>query len=293
MVSKLKLLPEDISERLKGLPERAAQVEGLSALWLFGSFARGEATSISDVDLAYLPNQALELQALERFEDRLYRMISSTLGTDEISLVNVYLAPAFLSWRVLAEGVLLFCRDQGAVSCLAEGVYRKAPDVCWLRASGNAQFLEVFKMSDRIVDRERVTEFLRLISQDLLVLRGKAQVPIETYLNSQDLQSIVERRLQTAIESAINIGNHIIARLGLRAPQDYADVFRILQEAGVLPAEIAQQMMDMARLRNLLVHVYWEMDHRRVYTRLYQRMKALGDFTEHIARWLRGLSEKR
>lgn len=292
MVSKLGFLPPDVAERLGVLSKRAAQVEGLLALWLFGSFARGDSTPISDVDLAYLPNPGLEGEALERFEDRLYLLISSTLGTDEISFVNLRYAPISLRWQVLAEGILLYCRDQGAVACLAEKVYRRAPDVLWLKASGNIQFLEVFKMSGRTVDRERITEFLRLISQDLTVLQEKALVPIETYLNSRDLQSIVERRLQTAIESAINIGNHIIARLGLRPPQDYAHVFQILGEAGVLSAEMAQRMMDMARFRNLLVHVYWEIDHKRVYEALPERIKTLDSFVEDIVRWLEESSGK-
>jgi len=291
MTSKLGFLPKDIGERLKGLPEQVAHVDGLSALWLFGSLARGEATPISDVDLAYLADQDLAGEALERFENRLYRAISSTLATDEISLINMRRAPAFLRWRVLAEGVLLFCRDEGAVASLAEEIYRQAPDIHWLRTSGNRQFLEAFEMNGQTVDKGRVTEFLRLISQDLLVLREKAQVPMETYLNSRDLQSIVERRLHTAIESAINIGNHIIARLGLRPPQDYADVFRILQEGKVLPEEVAGLLMDMARFRNLLVHGYWGIDHKRVYESLPERIEALQDFAEHIGRWLKELPE--
>ncbi|MGY4707038.1 type VII toxin-antitoxin system HepT family RNase toxin [Candidatus Bipolaricaulota sp. J31] len=286
MASKLGLLPKDILERLKRLPERIARVEGILALWLFGSFARGEATPISDVDLAYLSNQDLEGEALEAFEGCLYRVISSTLGTDEISLVDMRRAPLFLRWRVLVEGKLLLCRDEGAVARLAEEVYNRAPDIRWLRAYGNAVFLEVSKMSDRTVDKERITEFLRLVGQDLQVLREKAKVPLEVYLGSRDLQSIVERRLQTAIESAINIGNHIIARLGLRAPQDYADVFQILKDAGVISADVASRMMDMARFRNLLVHVYWELDHKRVHETLERRIRTLEDFAESIARWL-------
>lgn len=53
----------------------------------------------------------------------------------------------------------------------------------------------------------------------------------------------------------------IIARLSLRAPRDYADVFRILGEAVVLPQELADQMQNMARLSNLLVHIHWTIDH--------------------------------
>jgi len=290
MASKLKLLPRDIRERLKLLPRSVAALEGLAALWLFGSFARGEATPISDVDLAYLATDDLTGSARSAFEDQLYRVISSTLSTDEFSLVDMSYAPDFLRLRVLVEGTMLFCRAPRAVAQLAERVYGRAPDVRWLRKSGNEQFLEVLVMGERNVDKERLTEFLRLISHDLLVLREKAQVPLDAYLSSRDLQSVVERRLQTAIESAINIGNHIIARLGLRAPQDYADVFQLLREAQVLPEELAQEMSEMARLRNLLVHVYWQLDHKRIHESLPARLRTLEEFTERIAKWLEELA---
>lgn len=109
--SKLRLLPKDIEERLKGLSGKVASVRGLIALWLFGSFARGEATPVSDVDLAYLPDENLRGDALEKFETELYLLIADTLGTDEFAFVNLREAPAFFAWHILAEGKLLFCRE--------------------------------------------------------------------------------------------------------------------------------------------------------------------------------------
>ena len=102
-------------------------------------------------------------------------------------------------------------------------------------------------MAEPTIDRDRVTEFLRLISDDLKALQSKAMVSKDAYVKSPDLQAIVERRLQTATESCINIGNHLIARLALRAPVDYADVFRVMGDAQILPAHSVQQMAEMAR----------------------------------------------
>jgi uncharacterized protein YutE (UPF0331/DUF86 family) len=45
-------------------------------------------------------------------------------------------------------------------------------------------------------------------------------------------------------------------------------------------------MVDMAKFRNLLVHVYWAIDHERVYDALQVRLAALESFARHIARWL-------
>src|SRR5262249_36011759 len=160
-------LPANTVERLKALPQRVAPLEGLIALWLFGSFAREAWTPISDVDLAYLACERWQGEVLDRFETRLYNMIASTLHTDDISLVHLRCAPAYLSWRVLTEGRLLLCSDKSAVAAVAEAVYRRAPDIYWFRHAGNVDFLKGRDMSDPAIDRDRVIEFLRLISADV------------------------------------------------------------------------------------------------------------------------------
>jgi uncharacterized protein YutE (UPF0331/DUF86 family)/predicted nucleotidyltransferase len=287
MTSKLHLLPEDILKRLDQLPGQVASLDGLIAFWLFGSFARGEATPVSDVDLAYLPGENFQGDGLESFETKLYNVIANTLRTDEFSLVNLRQVSAYFAFQVISEGQLLFCRNGGAVSELAESVYNQSPDIGYLRYTGNVDFLEGFDMSRPTFDKDRITDFLRLISADLRDLRDKAQVAREIYLSTRDLQAIVERRLQTAIESCINIGNHLIARSGLRTPQDYRDVFRILGEYQMINIPLAEQMMDMARFRNLLVHVYWEIDHHRVYNSLPDRLVQLEAFVLSITQWIK------
>jgi predicted nucleotidyltransferase len=85
MPSKFLPLPTHIVERLKALPQRVATLEGLIALWLFGSFARDAWTPISDVDLAYLACEGWQDDALDRFEARLY----STITTLSIRMTSV------------------------------------------------------------------------------------------------------------------------------------------------------------------------------------------------------------
>lgn len=286
MSSKLQLLPHDIKARLEHVP-RATCIAGLDTLWLFGSFARGEATPVSDVDFAYLPASSLTGEARDRFDTELYSTLARTLRTDEFTLVDLRRAPAFFAWKVLQEGQVLSCANALTAVKFVEDTLQRAADEQVLRSSGNRQFLEALEMAEPQVDRERVVELLRLVSDDVRALREKASVTAEEYCGSRDLQAIVERRLQTAIEGCINIGNHLVARLRFRLPTDYADVFRVLGESGVLPRNVADQMMDMARFRNLLVHVYWAIDHARVHASLSARLATLEVFTRHVATFLK------
>jgi uncharacterized protein YutE (UPF0331/DUF86 family) len=81
----------------------------------------------------------------------------------------------------------------------------------------------------------------------------------------------------------LNVGNHLVARKRLGVPRDYADVFRILGRAGVLSPELVEAMADMARWRNLIVHLYWTIDHARIHESLPRRTAS---FVEEVGRWL-------
>lgn len=71
--------------------------------------------------------------------------------------------------------------------------------------------------------------------------------------------------LQVSIETCINIANHIIASERLCTPQDYKDSFAVLNEAGILPDDLTPTMRELAGLRNLLVHVYWDVDDEMIF----------------------------
>ena len=103
---KLKPLDRDVRNRLETLPERLKGLKGVSFVYLFGSFARGEENRFSDIDIAYYISTTTEDK--ERLESELYHRISSHLKTDEITFLSLNEAPVYLSYRIIVEGVLIY-----------------------------------------------------------------------------------------------------------------------------------------------------------------------------------------
>ncbi|MDN5915259.1 MAG: DUF86 domain-containing protein [Pseudonocardia sp.] len=66
--------------------------------------------------------------------------------------------------------------------------------------------------------------------------------------------------VQTAAQICIDLANHVIAADGHRVPRDYGDAFRVLAEAGVLDPTLAERMVALAGARNVIVHLYIEVD---------------------------------
>jgi uncharacterized protein YutE (UPF0331/DUF86 family) len=68
------------------------------------------------------------------------------------------------------------------------------------------------------------------------------------------------------------MANRIIASERFRAPKDYADAFKVLTEEGMVPADFLPEPQRMARFRNRLVHLYWEVDAEMIYEILQHRL---------------------
>lgn len=113
---------------------------------------------------------------------------------------------------------------------------------------------------------DRIRQIIGEINSALSKLEAIGKLNEEDFLRSQEKIDSAKYNLIVAIEGAIDICNHIVARCGGRAPYDYADCFEILRELGLFSAEFSERLKRMAKFRNLLVHLYWNVDNRKVFS---------------------------
>jgi uncharacterized protein YutE (UPF0331/DUF86 family) len=99
-------------------------------------------------------------------------------------------------------------------------------------------------------------------------------------------QDIIERNLQVAAQSVIDIANRIISLDALKKPRDYYEAILILGQAGILPSDFAQKLAPIAGFRNILVHDYLEIDWEEVNSNL-QHIGDLETYMQHVKNWMR------
>lgn len=99
-------------------------------------------------------------------------------------------------------------------------------------------------------------------------LEDKRGVSLAEFRTDRDIQDIVERRFEKAVQASLDIASHIVAGLPAREPTSYRDVFTVLAEEEILDGETAEDMEEMAGFRNVLAHDYAEIDHERVHRHL-------------------------
>lgn len=128
-----------------------------------------------------------------------------------------------------------------------------------------------------MVSPEVVQARLKKLAECTRLLKKLSRSPKEEFIRDPLVHGNAERYLQLAIQCTLDIGNHFLSNLKLRAPNEYREIFIILAENKILPAELADRLASAAGLRNILVHDYLELDVERVHEFLRER---LGDFEE-------------
>jgi uncharacterized protein YutE (UPF0331/DUF86 family) len=138
----------------------------------------------------------------------------------------------------------------------------------------------------REVDLIRVRDLLGNISDAQRRLRELGQLSENEFVSDYRNTESAKYLLLVASAAAIDICNHIVARRGGRAPQDYADCFDILAELSVITPDLSARLRRMARFRNLIVHQYWQVDNHRVYQIVQEDLGDLDAFREQVLAWL-------
>jgi uncharacterized protein YutE (UPF0331/DUF86 family) len=135
-----------------------------------------------------------------------------------------------------------------------------------------------------LVDPDVFDRRLAKLEALLRDLRTLALVEREHFLTDRGLQAQAERWLQLAAECSLDLAHHLIASRGWTVPSTYREAFQILEREGVLSGDLSLRMQAWAGLRNVLTHLYLEVDHRRLYEVLVRDLASLEHFAAAIAR---------
>ena len=136
------------------------------------------------------------------------------------------------------------------------------------------------------IDPIRIRERLGIIVEAQGRLQQLSSLSEEEFLADFRNTESAKYLLVVATEAAIDLCNHVATRRGGRSPESYADCFTVLAEVGVIEDELVTRLRQMARFRNFLVHLYWQVDNRRIYSLLQQSLMDLDAFRAQILRSL-------
>lgn len=88
----------------------------------------------------------------------------------------------------------------------------------------------------------------------------------------------IERLLELLVQVSVDITTHELAELGI-VPETYRKAFESAGHEGLLPPDLAASLADAAGLRNVLVHLYEDIDYEIVAASIG---RALRDFSRFL-----------
>src|SRR5690606_23485163 len=124
--------------------------------------------------------------------------------------------------------------------------------------------------------------------QDLLAQMRDIGVPAAEQLRDDLVTRYALERLATLIvDAATALNSHITSRLIQRVATTYAESFDLVAEAGVLEHAFARRIRTSAKLRNLLIHDYADIDYEVLSSTLSQLIDDYETYRRQVARWLK------
>ncbi|PKM83594.1 MAG: DUF86 domain-containing protein [Firmicutes bacterium HGW-Firmicutes-13] len=130
-------------------------------------------------------------------------------------------------------------------------------------------------------DFDKLTRLISELNNSLSLLKDVSIMDLNRFQRDPHRVSSAKYNFIVAIESVIDICNHLISKNGYRVPEDYADTFRVMAENNILSENFTDTLIKMAKFRNRLVHLYWKVDTEIIFSILQNNM---GDFDEFLSK---------
>ncbi len=91
-----------------------------------------------------------------------------------------------------------------------------------------------------------------------------------------------QRALEICINICIDIGNHIVSLTNKEKPETFTDIIKILAKHEIISPGLETQLTKMVRFRNLLGHLYLEIDNEIIYNILQVNLDDFSSFKKAV-----------
>lgn len=128
---------------------------------------------------------------------------------------------------------------------------------------------------------------LESLKSYIAILNSVKNVSLDEIEKDDIKRGAVERYLQLAIESCIDIAELIISDQRLPAPSTSKETIEILGKEKIIDGEFAERFSKAASFRNILIHDYLKIDYKELLRNLKENLKDFDRFIKEILNFLK------
>ena len=137
-----------------------------------------------------------------------------------------------------------------------------------------------------VVKRETVITQLENLDRIVAELREHASLTYAEYSTNLRQQWVIERGLIAAAGVILDIAEHILVAHFGEYTTTYEKSLAAIHEKGVISAETYRQLRGLGGFRNILVHLYHEIDPAQVWEHYRKALTLFPAFAREILAWL-------
>lgn len=141
------------------------------------------------------------------------------------------------------------------------------------------------------VSRDVVIQRLDRIQELLAEMRGIGVPDAEKLRDDHVTRYALERLATLIVDTATALNSHITSRVLQRVATTYAESFDLIADVGALERSFAARIRNSAKLRNLLIHDYADIDYDVLSKALRQLVDDYDRYRTQVARWLKDSTE--
>ena len=263
---------------LESIRELLSEHDEVILAYLFGSLAH-EGFSAHDIDLA------LELESNDSLGSiaSLVGEISRTLNIpeDRVDIVDIDKASPPLKYKILTQGTKLIDR-KGAESTLVLDVTEGYP----VYNTDNEYLVKSWLKEDPQIDEKLLLKRLdELLRSTTMIRQRHMGKDVSWILADLERAYAFERAMHRAIEAMLDVCRHIASAKRLGLAEYYSDYPLRIADAELMDREMASKISRLAKLRNILIHEYTELDYEKL---LDEAKNLVDDLSPRFTEWLRG-----
>ncbi|MEM1610745.1 MAG: DUF86 domain-containing protein [Sulfolobales archaeon] len=116
------------------------------------------------------------------------------------------------------------------------------------------------------MDIDRVSRLLRDIERTLNVIEEIVDVDLSVFIADVRSRYALRYAIVELVEATATLGLHILREdLNIERVESYSQIFDKLVENSIISVDTGERMKKVVRLRNLIVHRYWDVEDTRIY----------------------------
>lgn len=142
---KFKPIDSNLTPYIQLLPGIFSKYQHVVLSYIFGSYAEGKITPLSDIDIAYLFEYSILYQHSLELELQLESEISHILKTDEVDCICLNKAPIEIQYKIIAGGKKIYIKDEAKRTLYEASVITRYLDFKYYVDRQKAIFIENIK----------------------------------------------------------------------------------------------------------------------------------------------------